>query len=360
MTYKECIMTDSECYQQGTRAKKFKGIVVHDTGAGNPYIKRYVQPSDDDPNKDEILADIGVNENGNDWNHTKRKAGVHDFIGKNAAGEVETYHVIPYDRFAWGVGQGTNGSYNFDPTARIQFEICDDGYRDEAYFNAAMREAQELCAYYCRTFLFNPLRDICSHHESYKAGYGNNHGDCDLWLAAWGKDMDWFRKCVLDILAEEYEYVVYNINDDLLAYCKTKAAADQFRGCRAVPLRAAAPVEPESEQDTKQEEPAEKEAVEQKSVVSAKVQKGTVLRTVALIAAIINQVIAVLGSSSFASSPWYQIASLVATAATAAISAWENNDWTFYARVGTGVLDALEDKKITIEEAEELLRKATK
>ena len=39
------------------------------------------------------------------------------------------------------------------------------------------------------------------------------------------------------------------------------------------------------------------------------------------------------------------------------VSAWENNDWTYYAKLGTGVLDALEDGKITVEEVQELLDK---
>lgn len=90
------------------------------------------------------------------------------------------------------------------------------------------------------------------------------------------------------------------------------------------------------------------------------VDKGTIIRSAVLVLAIINQVIAVLGATSFASAPWYQIVSIIATIATALISAWENNDWTYFAKLGTKVLDALEDGKLTKEEVIEMLKKSDK
>lgn len=87
------------------------------------------------------------------------------------------------------------------------------------------------------------------------------------------------------------------------------------------------------------------------------VDKGTIIRSATLILAIINQVIAVIGATSFASATWYQIVSIIATVVTSIISAWENNDWTYFARLGTDVLDALEDGKITKEEVTEMLEK---
>ena len=90
------------------------------------------------------------------------------------------------------------------------------------------------------------------------------------------------------------------------------------------------------------------------------VDKGTIIRSVALILAIINQVIAVLGATSFASALWYQIVSIIVTIAIAFINAWENNDWTYFAKLGTKVLDALEDGKLTKEEVIEMLEKSDK
>lgn len=91
-----------------------------------------------------------------------------------------------------------------------------------------------------------------------------------------------------------------------------------------------------------------------------KIGKGTIIRSLSLLAAIINQVIAVIGASSFASATWYQILSVVATIVVALINAWENNDWTFFARMGTKVLDALHDGKITVDEVKNLIDRAEK
>ena len=48
----ECMMTQSTCYK-GTKTMEIKGILWHSTGANNTSLKRYVQPSDDAPNKEE-------------------------------------------------------------------------------------------------------------------------------------------------------------------------------------------------------------------------------------------------------------------------------------------------------------------
>lgn len=82
--------------------------------------------------------------------------------------------------------------------------------------------------------------------------------------------------------------------------------------------------------------------------------KGTVIRTAALIAAILNQIVAVIGATSFAGAAWYQILSISATVITAVIAAWENNDFTYFARLGTKVLEALKDGKVTPEEVKNL------
>jgi N-acetylmuramoyl-L-alanine amidase len=50
------------------------GIVVHSTGVNNPYLKRYVDASDE----------VGINRYGNHWNTAMpggKKVCVHAFIG---------------------------------------------------------------------------------------------------------------------------------------------------------------------------------------------------------------------------------------------------------------------------------------
>lgn len=205
MVLKKCILTANSCYKTGTKMTGGKptGIVVHSTGANNKNLKRYVQPLKTDADYSTIIADIGVNQYGNDWNRSASEIGrsvcVHAFIGVNAAGKVETYQTLPFDICCWGVGSGKNGSYNYNPQARVQFEMCEDGLTDATYFNAVMKEAQEFCAYLCKTYGFG-VDKISSHHESYLAGYGGNHGDPENWLKPFGKTMDWFRAEVQKLL----------------------------------------------------------------------------------------------------------------------------------------------------------------
>lgn len=197
------------------------GIVVHSTAANNTTLKRYVQPVPGQEGFAEIMADLGKNYNANDWNRPSTQIGrqtcVHAFIGINAAGKVETYQVLPWDTCCWGVGaiaydrygrevMATSSSfdhwgpsYNYNPQARVQFEICEDSLTSSSYFNAVMKEAQEFCAYLCKKFGFG-VDKISSHEESYYEGYGNHHYDITYWLKAFGKDMKWFRSEVQKIL----------------------------------------------------------------------------------------------------------------------------------------------------------------
>lgn len=85
--------------------------------------------------------------------------------------------------------------------------------------------------------------------------------------------------------------------------------------------------------------------------------KGTIIRTIALILALANQIVAVLGATTFANAPWYQVTSLVVTIATTVFAAWYNNDFTYFAKLGTSVLRALKDGKITEDEVKELIEK---
>lgn len=198
MTLKKCILTANDCYKKNQKmiGNKPTGIVVHSTGANNKTLKRYVQPLKTDADYATIIADLGVNAYGNHWNRSaaemNRSVCVHAFIGINAAGKVETYQTLPFDICCWGVGSGSKGSYNYNPQARVQFEICEDALTDETYFNEAFKEAVEFCAYLCKMYGFG-VDKISSHRESHLAGYGGNHGDCDHWLKKFGKDMDWFR-----------------------------------------------------------------------------------------------------------------------------------------------------------------------
>lgn len=216
-----CMQTQSKCYKQTSTGVPV-GILWHDTGAGNPYIKRYLQPSDNDPKKNELLALLGKNKYANDWNHIQVDRGVNYFIGKLADGTVTTVQALPENYRPWGCGSGSKGSCNGSPYAHngpfwIQFEICDDGYGNASYFEKTYREALELTAYLCKEFGIDPngtytykdpyngipvtVPTILCHKDSYNLGLGSNHGDIYLWFRKYGKDMSTVRKDVAVLLA---------------------------------------------------------------------------------------------------------------------------------------------------------------
>jgi len=179
MDIKKCLLTKNDCYKAAKTITP-TGIVVHSTGANNPYLKRYVQPDD---------GILGVNQYKNDWNRSGTGACVHAFIGKDKNGKVRIYQTLPLKTRAWGCGSGSKGSYN---NSHIQFEICEDALNDEKYFNEAFALAIEFCQYLMDAFNI-PVENVVSHKEANKKGYATNHGDCDHWLARFGKDMNWFR-----------------------------------------------------------------------------------------------------------------------------------------------------------------------
>lgn len=201
MILKQCFATKNRCYKAAEKAT-VTGIVVHSTGANNPELRRYVQPAKGDANYDAVIADLGVNKLGNSWNTSLISKCCHAFIGKNANGVVETYQILPWDYCCWGCGKSSKGSYNYNPQARVQFEICEDNLKNEAYFNAAMKEAIEFCAYIAKMYGFR-VDKISSHKEAHAAGYASNHADIDHWLVKYGKDMNWFRAEVKKLLDAE-------------------------------------------------------------------------------------------------------------------------------------------------------------
>jgi len=183
-------LTKNDCYIYGMKIDKVYGIVVHSTGANNPYLKRYVQSN---------IEGIGKNQYNNDWNRSGLSVCVHAFIGKLENGNIATLNTLPYNICAWGVGRGSKGSFNYNPTAKLQFEICEDDLTDRNYFDKVMKEAQEYCAYLCKKFNLK-VNSITSHQESYRLGFASNHADPDHWLKKFGKDMNWFRSEVQKLL----------------------------------------------------------------------------------------------------------------------------------------------------------------
>ena len=198
MNITECLHTQSRCYTVYQECEPV-GIVVHSTGVNQTSVARYCQPSYDDPSRGEIISKIGRNKYGNHWNRPNVNKAVHYMIGKLVGGTVGILHLLPEEICAWGVGNGKKGSYNYPPYPHIQFEICEDGLKDETYFKACYNAAVSLCADICRRWGWE-ASVIVSHREAYKKGYASNHADCDHWLKRFGLTMDDFRRDVDGLL----------------------------------------------------------------------------------------------------------------------------------------------------------------
>ena len=217
-----CMQTQSTCYN-GTRNMTVKGVLWHCTGANNPTLKRYVQPSDNAPDRDKWLELLGVNTGRNDWNHIPMQAGLNAWIGKLADGTPTTVQTMPWDYRPWGCGSGGRGTCN---DGWVQFEICEDALTDAEYFNAVYQEGCELTAYICQMFGLDPKSTVAHagvdvpvilcHNDSAKMGLGSWHGDVYNWFNRYGKTMDDVRNDVAALLAggetepePELEYLTY-------------------------------------------------------------------------------------------------------------------------------------------------------
>lgn len=216
----KCYQTNSTWYKGARSGSKPVGVLWHDTAGGNPTLKRYVQPCETDANYDEMIALLGKNKYGNDWNHIEREAGLNAWIGQLADGSMATVQAGDWDKHPWGCGGGNKGSCNgyikkdgktaWVDQHWIQFECCDDGYKDEAYFKRVYKEACEFTAYICELYDIDPLGTvmfngvevptILCHADSYKLGLGGNHGDIYSWFKKFGYDMTNVRNDVAALM----------------------------------------------------------------------------------------------------------------------------------------------------------------
>lgn len=186
MNLHKLILSKNACYKAG-RTILPKGIMVHSTGANNPWLKRYVGPDD---------GLLGKNQYSNHWNQDKpdgRQVCAHAFVGKLADGSIGTYQTLPWNHRGWHAGGTANNTH-------IGFEICEDGLTDASYFSAIYKEAVELCIYLCKLYSLTE-KDIICHSEGYKLGIASNHADVMHWFPKHGKSMETLRAEVKSGLA---------------------------------------------------------------------------------------------------------------------------------------------------------------
>ena len=175
------LLTENGCYQKGETIVP-KGVMIHSTGANNPWLRRYVGPDD---------GLLGENQYGNHWNRPGLAACVHAFIGRRADGTVDTYQTLPWNYRGWHCGRSGNDTH-------ISFEICEDSLADEDYFRQTYQAAVELTAYLCQTYGLDPMSPgvVVDHAEGNDLGIASNHSDVRHWWSRFGVTMDDFREDV--------------------------------------------------------------------------------------------------------------------------------------------------------------------
>lgn len=221
-----CMMTQSTCYR-GASLFQPKGVLWHCTGANNPNLWRYVQPSDNDPKKGELLNILGRNVYGTDWNHMYVEAGVNAWIGKAANGDVMAVQALPWNYAPWGCGGAANNTH-------IQFEMCEDSLTDKTYFEKCYREGVELTAYLCKMYNIDPkgfiwlngrkVPTILCHYDAYNLGVGTGHYDVYNWFNRYGKTMDDVRDDVAATMQDSPQVASSPVNNIGLRYsghCQT-------------------------------------------------------------------------------------------------------------------------------------------
>ena len=88
MNLHKLILTENACYKAGKKIT-VKGIMVHSTGANNPWLKRYVGPDD---------GLLGKNQYNNHWNTYHpggREVCVHRFLGITVDGTPAAAQTTP-------------------------------------------------------------------------------------------------------------------------------------------------------------------------------------------------------------------------------------------------------------------------
>ena len=221
----KCLLMENECYQKRVGIKPV-GVMVHSTGADNPNLRRYVQPTAATPGQVELLTQLGTNLYGNSWNQYRpggHQVCVHAFVGKLADGSVAAVQTLPWDVRGWHSGYANQQSTtNANKLGYIGFEMCEDGLTDPVYFQQVYQTAVELTAMLCREYNLDPLADgvVICHQDGYKRGIACNHGDVYNWFPKHGKTMDDFRADVARTLEGD---------DNKMSYEQWKGYMDQYR-----------------------------------------------------------------------------------------------------------------------------------
>ena len=174
----ECLMTNSTAWAKGSEAMIPQGIVIHSSGFEQPYLWYFVQPSNSDPNKIQILNTLGINQKHTDYNHTYRIMNYHYWIGKDINDDIQVIRAFP-DSFK---------------IADNYIHICllEDDLNNKDYVIQIIPALTQLCAQLCKKHNWDD-KHILDHSEV------SSFPDANYWLSKYGYSSKDIRQIVKNL-----------------------------------------------------------------------------------------------------------------------------------------------------------------
>lgn len=158
------------------------------------------------------------------WDRPNVGASVHAFVD-----DTVIVQCLPWTKRAGHAGGTANRTH-------LSFEMCEPGgfyyagganmvgynvKEQEPYFRKVWQNAVELCAYLCKEFDLDPMRDIICHSEGYEMGIASGHADVMHWFPKHGENMDTFRAAVKKEMEPEED-------DGMLSYAQFKEYMEKY------------------------------------------------------------------------------------------------------------------------------------
>ena len=172
-----CLATESACYKKGYKIHASgipQGVQVHSSGTVNPNLKRWINPSASDPNKQALINLIGK-AGANHWNKsTNTSKMANAWIGKLADGSPGVVQCTPWDFKTWLSGSGGKGNAN--NLGYIGFEIAEDNEKNTKYLESVLNLAILLTAYWVAKYKI-PIEKVQDHRELAALGLASGHAD---------------------------------------------------------------------------------------------------------------------------------------------------------------------------------------
>lgn len=150
----QCIMTNSSCYKNNKRdsLKRINGIVISFTRRSSHKINRFVQPSLNDANYNNIKKIIGNDRVVQDLNSRDYSEGYHIWIGEDIKNNVISVQTLPFNRISW-IGNKDDSRNR----TSLSIEVLDSYSATIFYYKKAYQELCETLAFLCKEFKFEPI-----------------------------------------------------------------------------------------------------------------------------------------------------------------------------------------------------------